>query len=635
MITFFSNFSKGWGAKIILGLLTLSMIVVWGLGGFLNTNVYGQKPALEVGNKSVSMSQLVGKFNMEKDRLSRMMGGHYLSDKEALELGFLDQVVQQQIATLVQDQMADELGLTASNESVRKYVERHPAFADALGNFDKNMFYMYLSQMQMNETMLAQKLQKELAQQHLSNTVQELGYAPDLMAKLAYQFQNEKRDVEFALIRPTDLTVTEKPTDEKLREYYDAYADDLMQPELRSLSVVVLMPEMMVDRVTVSDDEVDAVFADRKAAQTIPEKRKLLQMRTDSEEEAVALMKGLTAANFEKTALEKLGQTHEQTDFGEATKAGVLEELADPIFTAQKGALVGPVESSMGWHIFLVQDITPAVVPDDGKIRAEIKKQLAGEKSYDAMYDLSRQLEDILGAGDSLDWAVKQLKLPVQKVAGVDISGKTADGTEMAADLKNQLLLQEVFALNKGEVTSLIENGSGYILAQVDEITSAHQKPFETVQADLMNIWTAEQQNAKMDEVTQNILKRVQAGNSLKTQGVFGNFKVENADNLTRMKSNPLPREVVASVFGQQAGLKNAALWPVQNGFIIAVVQKIQAADPEKDKIGLGAVAQNVRQLTGDTMTQSVMAGYANQFGVKVNEKEIAQAFAGVAKEGE
>lgn len=49
------------------------------------------------------------------------------------------------------------------------------------------------------------KLQKELAAQHLANTIQELGYAPDLLTRLAYQYQNEKRDVEFAVIRPADL----------------------------------------------------------------------------------------------------------------------------------------------------------------------------------------------------------------------------------------------------------------------------------------------------------------------------------------------------------------------------------------------------------------------------------------------
>ena len=634
MIQGFSNFSKGWGAKIILGLLTLSMIVVWGLGGFLNTNVYGQKPAIEVGSDAVSMSELMNAFNAEKDRLTRMMGGRYLSNKEALELGLLDQVIQQQIMERVQDQMFDELGLIASNEAVRKYVERHPAFADTLGNFDKNMFYAYLSQMQMNETMLAQKLQKELAAQHLANTIQELGYAPDLLTKLAYQYQNEKRDVEFAVIRPEDLIITEKPSTEKLREYYDAYADELMQPEIRTLSVVVLTPEMMMDRVVISDEEIDSVFAEKKAQFTIPEKRKLLQMRVDSEEKARELMQGLTASNFEQTAIQKVGQTKEQTNFGEATKAGVLEELAEPIFTAKKGSIVGPIESSLGWHIFLVQDITPAVVPDDKEIRADIKKQLANDKVYDAMYDLSRQLEDILGAGDSLEWAVKELKLPVQKIT-TDVSGNDLKGHPISEELKNVMLLQEVFTLPKGGVSSLVENGSGYILAQVDDIAPTHQKSFETVKKDLIAIWTKEQQNEKINEVVESILKRVQAGNSLQAQGVFGHFKVQNAKGVTRVKFNSLPRDVVNSVFQQKSGTKNAALWPTQGGFVVAVVKKIQSADPGEDKVGLGAMAQNIKILTGDTMTQSVLASYANQFGVKVNEKEITQAFSGFTKEEE
>lgn len=623
MITFFNHFSKNWGAKIILSLLTLSMIVVWGLGGFLNTNLFTGE-VITVGNRSVTAPELVKSFNEVKQNLSNMTG-HSLTNKEAMELQLVDQVVQQKIMENVQELMQSDLGTNASNASVRKYVEHHPAFQDNLGNFDKNLFYAFLSQSRMSESELAKKLEKELAFQHVANTVRALGYAPQKLVKLAYQYQNEKRNVSYLILDPKKIALTEKPTQAELQDYYDAYADEFMLPEYRTVSVLALTPDVMLDKVVVTDEEVNDAYDEKKVYFMTPEKRQVWQILFDDEAKATAAAKNMTADNFMEVAKQN-GQTAEQTNFGLVTKDELMLDLAEPVFKAARNQVIGPVATSLGWHVLMVRDIKSAVAPDEKKIRADIKKQLAGEKTYDAMYEMSKKLEDILGGGDSLAWAAEELKLPIKKMT-VDMSGHLKNGQEMPKNMQNPMLLQEIFTTSVGNATSVIEQGDGFLLASVDDIIPASQKTFDSVKNEVNALWRAEKQKEKLADVSEKMLARIQSGAELGTLGTFGNFTVKNVSDLMR-KSPDLPAATINQIFGQGIGAAKATLIPQNDGFVIAVVKNARVPDTEKDKIGLGVVAENLKMATGNLLMDDMLSAYADEFGVQINHNEIKKAFA-------
>ena len=101
MITFFNKFANSWGAKIILGFLTLSMIALWGLGGLTNINMYNND-AITVGKVSISTQQVAQRFDQERKDLSAKIGGKYISPAQALEIGLLQKVIQEEIYKQVQ-----------------------------------------------------------------------------------------------------------------------------------------------------------------------------------------------------------------------------------------------------------------------------------------------------------------------------------------------------------------------------------------------------------------------------------------------------------------------------------------------------------------------------------------------------
>lgn len=635
MITFFSHLGKSWVAKIIFVALGISMMAFWGLGGLMNTSLSSNNTAIKVGSGSVSIQQLMQTFEGERQKMSAMMGGQYLSPEQAVQNGLLAKSIQGQIIALVQNQVQKELDLTASDKAVQKYVERNPAFLDALGNFDKNIFYAYLAQTRLSETQLAKELKNELAMQHLTNPIAGLGYNPDALADVFYRFKNEKRSVSGMLIEAQNIQINETPTQEELRDYYATFADKFILPEYRQISIVSITPADMLDKSTVDEAAIDAIYAEKKATFGTPEKREISQMRFDTKDKASAAMKGLTPATFDAVAKTAANQTPNQTNFGWVAKDELAGELSEPVFAATKGALVGPVNSSMGWHVLLVKDIKAGVRPNEGAIRNEIKKQLATEGAYSAMEEASKKLEDELGSGKTLDEAAKTIGFTVRTLGAVDLTGKKKDGTELPEALKNTAMLQNAFMLSNGETSSLIENsnGAGYTVVRVDDIIASTPKDFDVSKPELTQLWRAEQQQAKLQSTAAEILARVQKGANLGTLGTFGNFKIVAEKDVTRDRVAHLPAPVIPTAFTQKTGSANAVATPVKNGIFISVVDTIVAANPGNDKFGLNVVKENLKALTGETMANEVMAAYADSLGVKVNDKEIEQAFAAFVKQ--
>ncbi|MDR2902340.1 MAG: SurA N-terminal domain-containing protein, partial [Lactobacillales bacterium] len=366
MITFFHNFSNTWGAKIILGLLALCMVVWYGVGSFANKNPATQE-VITVGSNGVTLQEIMRDFDQERQKLTTM-AGRYISPQQAISFGLLAQVVQTKITEKLNENIRADLGLDASHESIQKYVLRTPAFLDVTGNFDKNLFNAYLMQNGLSEKQLADDLKDSLAIKHLENTVASLGYAPNALAELAYRFQNEKRDVSTILIEQNTLKIVEKPSDEDLKEYYEAYAEEFMMPEMRRISIVQITPDTVQSKIKISESDVNDLYEEEKSKYVIPEKRDIAQIRFNTRAEADAFMPSLTPVNFADKAVE-IGQTPEQTSFGSVSKDEMLDELSLPAFQAHKGDIIGPVEAISGWHILFVKNITPAITPPAAEIK--------------------------------------------------------------------------------------------------------------------------------------------------------------------------------------------------------------------------------------------------------------------------
>ena len=612
MISFFNKIGNTWIAKAIFVALGISMMAFWGLGGLSNT-ASPDKTVIKVGTDGISLSQLSKAFDAERTKFSQI-AGQYLSPQQAIEMGLLQQVVQQQVAALLTKHIREDLGLAASDAAVQKYVERHPAFKDSLGHFDRNLFMTYLAQTRMTEAALAVQLREELASQHLSNTIRLVAPTSKFLAEKLWQIQNEKRDIEALQISTKDIPLSTKATEQDLREYYEADLSDFMLPETRDIQLLALTPEIITKTIQIPDAQLEALYEEQKDSFTIPEKRHIYQIRFTSEEEATEALKGLSIDNFVKVAQQK-GQTSQETDFGFVAQAELLPELAQAAFTAKTKTILGPIQTDLGYHILTVAEIQSAQIPNKEEVYAGLRQKLINEASYETLYAKVRELEDLLGEGLSLKEASHKLGLTPQTFTKVEITGEALPET-----LRNQELLQQLFILKKFETTALVEHANGYLVAELEEIYPVQAKAFDEVKPELQKRWKTDQQKALLPDLVKKATEQMQKGSIPAHLG-----QVIVATDISLQEPQNIPSAALGTIFTQATGYQVATAIPLTDGALISVVKRIKT--PTLDEKELPIQMEQLSGENAEALYGGVIASYADKLGVSVNQEAIQKAF--------
>ena len=345
-----------------------------------------------------------------------------------------------------------------------------------------------------------------------------------------------------------------------------------------------------------------------------------------TKEDAEQALTYLTAENFEEKAL-SLGQEKESTYFGMTQKNQLSEALQEPVFKAGKGHITQPIETSLGWQVFYIKDIKEAVKADENMVKAEIKKTLINNKAYDKLAEISRQLEDLLGEGKSLQEAAASLSLETKELPLLDVAGTDKNGT--INTMVTPALMQEVFTLKQGEISSLIEHNNGYLIGEVVEIDPVGAKPFNEVKGDVEKLFTSEKQKENFEKVVEALTNKAKNGTPLSAleKAPEGSFKLEKVTALTRTTATPLLQPHLKQIFTQESGLKKATfvLAPNNQGAVILVVDSIQKPDFNQFQIDLTSTKTSEMQFSAAALDEAVFNDYLTKLKFKVNQKAINQ----------
>ena len=616
MITFFNKLGNSWIAKIIFLTLAISMMAVWGLGGFVNTDL-SSNTALKVGKVKIPVQQVMQDFSKQREQISRQ--GKYLSHKKALEQGLLQAVLEKEIQDTLQAQVLDDMGLTATEQAVARYIELNPAFMDDQGHFDARYLQIYLNSSGLTERELLKQLQQELAWKHLKDSVTGVTYADKQMTDLVYKFQNDKFDIEYMLINPDAIVINQTPTQQELQDYYEAYADEFTVPERRTLEVVELSPATLGKEVIITPEELDELYAERKGDYGTPEKREVAQIRFSSLEDAQKKKGELTAKNFEEKAL-SYGQEASVTKFGWIQADQVLPEIAEAVFATPQGTMTDIITTDAGWQIFLVKSVKKAQEPDEKKAKEELKTALIKERVYPFVQERVRQVEDALGAGKNFEEVVQEFHLTPKKYE--NILPAALENEELPNALKNQEIVSMLFTLKEGEVSPILEGQDSAYVVQVEKIDPLHKQDFSSVQNQLKEKWLSEKKKGQAERLGAEALQET------KTKGVLsGPFKKQTLQGVSRAEPKGLNADVLRKILAQKSDLSDIALIQTDEGNILGIVKAKYPVKPDPEAGDYQEVVSALKQANAENFMTQLMDSYGKEMGISVNEKVLDRAF--------
>ena len=622
--------SQTWTGKVILVIAAAALVVGLGFGDVFRGGGSDSSIAM-VGDVEISSARFEAEFRREMSRVQQR--SPTLTREQAISMGLADQVLQSLIGEALIEEEANSLQVNVADTMVRDEILEQGVFSSENGDFDRTRYEQILRQNGLTPEIYEERIRAGIRSDQLIDSVTGDRPAPRTLSDVLYKFRNEARSARIAIVPKNTSYNIGTPSSADIQTYYEAHPDRFTAPEYRAITYLLLTPESLIDEIELSEDDLRAEYNGRAAAYDVPERRDIRQVLSPDEE---LIREGRTMLNsgrsFEEVSesLAKRGGT--ALNMGGIERASLPIEAGDIVFKLAEGEASDAVKTPLGWHLFQVDKVTPATRSSFDDIREDLHLELAYDAAIDSLYRLSTVLEDELAGGASLEQAGQVIGIDSMTIPSVDSSGSSASGGPSAlyeiAD--GQEILLTAFDTEINQESTLVESAAGnYFILRVDNITPPELRSLDSTREQVVVGWQAEARANQAQRAAEHLAKRVQGGESLSAIAKTKGYDVVLASDLLRDSvpaNRGVSQEIIAGLFSQQPGSPEPVVGEVTEGFSVAILTKVTAAEPNRNK----ALAKRFRIKIGRERRNDISALYrfslSTQHQVSTNQTAL-QAF--------
>jgi peptidyl-prolyl cis-trans isomerase D len=583
MLQTFRSLVNSLVGKIFFGILVLTFGLL-GVGyGFrdLLPGATTRNDAAVVGGTTITLADLDRQFRRELQAYEQQNRSFNptIQQKQAIVQQTLDQEINN---ALFADQ-AKDAGFRVGDRLVREIIESEPAFAGENKRFDRGRFQMMLQNEGLSEGAFIPQIRASMTRQLLINPIATSATAPKFLIDDIYRYRNEQRVAQTVTIPNSAATGIAAPTDADIDTYYKAHAAEFTAPEYRTFTVLSVTPDLLMGEIKPTDDELHAAYDQRKAEYIDPEKRKVTQIILNDQATADAVAKAMeNGKNMADAAKAATGGKAQPIALDFLPKDVFPEELRTPVFTASKGAPVGPIKTILGWHVIVVDDIKDGhQVPFD-QVKDKLTEQLKRDGAIDQLSQKIDRMGDRLTGGASMDEVGATVGAKPVKFGPVDAKGDAAGPDKSAKP--NPAWLASAFQLQQGETGSFQDDkAGGYYAVRLDGVTPPALRPLADVRAAIVADWTKEQQAAQIAKKAAEFAAKARSGTTLEQIAKDSGGKLDATPPLVRDPTEkpaaPVSQALTDALFKLDK-VGDIAAVQTDDGQIIAKLTEIRPANP-------------------------------------------------------
>ncbi len=494
---------------------------------------------------------------------------------------------------LMQDE-AERLQLAVSRQELIDAIAKVETFQEN-GVFNKGRYLQVLAYQRMNsdeyEALKRNELLLDKVQENFKATVA----VTDADVEEEFRNINEKINLSFVSLTPAKFEKQVKVTDQGLEAYFAENQETFRIPEMVSLRYLQFEPERYLEDVTFEERELEKYYRRHLDQFEILEKVKashILVMvdaeadeKTRAERRAYAgtileqVRAGKDFAELARAKSDDKASAVKGGSLGYFTRGSMVKPFEDAAFSMNPGDTSDLVETTFGYHIIRVEEYTEPGVRsmadaiDEVKegLRAEKARQLAFEKAMDA-YNINRKTGD-------LDAAAKANELGVKETGSFARDGYI-DGIGRNEEIINTAHLLEDKALAKPVLTV-----DGVILFGVKERLASHIPELAEVKDLVTAAYRAVESTKLAKAAAEQLVADLQVGASLAKLAKKHGYDIEDTGEFTRTYSPFVPRlgtskELFDATFElPEDQTVIDSVFDIQSRFVVAKVKQRTAAD--------------------------------------------------------
>ncbi len=612
--------ASSWVLKGFLLLLVVSF-AIWGIGDILRAPRTGGAVA-RVGEREIGARALERAFEEELRRFVQETGQAVGRD-HPLAAVLLQRALERLVTVELLLAWADDLGIGVSDAEVRARIQAEPAFQSD-GRYDPERLKLVLRTLGLDERSFVAQVRADIVRERLVRALVRPVGTSSTLARLLWDYRNEARRAEVLRI-PAEAVRLEDPDEATLRKFWEENRERFLRPEYRTVTIALLTIEDILDEIAVSEEALRAAYEERRQEFTEPERRRVVQLLARDRETAEEARRRLEAGDDPEAVAEALADRGVRlVDLGTVTRDALPPVLAEPIFAAAAGELVGPVESPLGFHLVRVVEVIPARTASFAEKREALEKELRAREAAEQLPRLATAFDDELAAGTGLEEAAEKFGLRLYTLT-LDRSGRTPDGGRPPVELPPEVL-EKIFAAAEGEAPIVEEADGIYFAFRVDRIESQRPMTFEEARPRLEAAWRIERRREAAEELAKALIARAREGESLvdlarEVPGVryVTVPRIARDDDPAR---HDLPPEVVVAIFANPPGtLVAEPVLGVDGAAVVRVGDRIPAPEPES----LAGLEEEIRRSWQDEALIQLDAWLRTRYPVEVDNRLLAQ----------
>lgn len=488
---------------VIIGLLMLGLtgFGIGGLGGGTIRTIgsVGDEP-IPIATYARGMQNAMATLNQQAGRI--------LSPAEIEATGVQGQVLDAVVGLAALNNEVTQKGLSVGDDAVRETIVGNPQFRGANGSFDRAGYEFYLErQLGISVAEYEELLRKENARSILETAIVGGIESPGTASRAVLDFALQERSMDWAELTADLLPEpVADPTDDQLRAFYDANADDYRTLRTRNITYVWLNPSDLSEQVDVSDAELQDSYDAQADRFQKPEQRAVDRLVFSDAEAAAEARRRLDAGDVTFSALiaeRRLGET--DISMGEVERGDLSDEADAAVFAAEGPGIVGPVESALGPALFRINALLAEDVTTLEEATDELRDELAGEKARRLVNDLVTEIDDLLAGGATLEELGRDTAMVLGTVA------LNADATDTIVGY--EAFRQAAEAAQEGDFPELVDLDDGGVFAlRLDGIDEPAPIPLEEIRARVSADWKAEQTLAALRALATGYVAEIAQG---------------------------------------------------------------------------------------------------------------------------
>ena len=638
MITFLRRIFKSTFGKVVALLFLLFIGLSFAMsdvshmltGGGGGANL-GAGNIAKVGDETITLNQLRQRLQAALSAAQQRQQG--LTMQQFVAQGGLDNLVKELTDISAVEQYARELGVNIDDGTVNGVIARNPAFAGLNGNFDQATFERTIGAQGLKpQDVIGQVRQSALVRQLLAP----LATVPAIPRGMTVAYASlllEQRQGHAAFIPAQRFEPAGAPTDAQLSAYYTSQRARYTIPERRVVRYALLDEGAVKDVPDVTAADIQAEYTARATEFAARESRHVAQVIAGSREAAARIADAVRGGASLQSAASGAGlqaattTATSQQQFATATSA----EAARAVFTAQRGAVVGPIQVPLGWAVFRLDSIDSTPAKTLAQATPEITTALRERKRKEALDALFNSVQDAVNGGASLTEVAQDKGLSIVTTPAVLANGVAPADPAFRPTAQLTPILSAAFRAGEGDGVQIVpvEQNSVFALVEVGQTIAAAPPALASVRERVVADWRRAEGNKIARARARQMLTAVEGGQTLEAAasaaGVGGAVQAVGGRriDLGRQQGGVPPE--VALLFSMAPGTVKTLELPNNVGWMVLKLDHIQRNDASGIPQLLSSVEQQFGQAISGEYVEIVVNAARQRYPVTIDTAAVAR----------